>query len=313
MNRSNRQSSTPVIRKSVAIPFICVIALLTHGCADTEDDGGNSGVASVSSTRLANTIFNDLDMALQANDNISVVARVDHAMNAASVDLTLRPTKVIFFGNPRLGTPLMQNQQTTGIDLPQKFAVREQADGSAEVLWNSANYLQNRHGLTTVDEQLGMINTALQDLATSAAQNDDAKAVSATVAFGEGLVQRDSNQSFDDTVAALRGEINRNPNLTLVFELDHQANAASVGLELRPTTLFVFGNPAAGTPLMQSKQRTALDLPQKILVYQNADGVVRLAYNSPAYIAKRHNINGQQQRLEMINGALASLAAATTN
>lgn len=289
---------------------LCAAATLLTGCMDSEAAGSNSGIATVESTRMTNTIFNDLDTALQANENITVVARVDHAVNAATVDLALRPTKVIFFGNPRLGTPLMQSQQTVGIDLPQKIAVIEGTEGSAQLLWNSPSYLQNRHGLTAVDEQLGAINNALRGLATTAAENENFSAAPAAVAFGEGLVQRTSNKPFADTINALRQAIESNEKLTLVFELDHQANAARVGLTLRPTHLFVFGNPAAGTPLMQAQQRTALDLPQKMLVYQTGEGEVKIAYNAPSYIAKRHGINGQEQRLEAIASALSSLATA---
>lgn len=54
---------------------------------------------------------------LEANPNISIVAEVDHQANAASVDLTLNPIRIIFFGNPKLGTPLMQKNQLAGLDL----------------------------------------------------------------------------------------------------------------------------------------------------------------------------------------------------
>jgi uncharacterized protein (DUF302 family) len=73
--------------------------------------------------------------------------------------------------------------------------------------------------------------------------------------------------------------------------IDHGANATEAGLELRPTELIIFGNPKGGSPLMQDKQIAGLDLPFKALVWEDAAGVVRLSYNSPAWLAERHGLS----------------------
>ncbi|MWG36863.1 DUF302 domain-containing protein [Halomarina oriensis] len=97
---------------------------------------------------------------------------------------------------------------------------------------------------------------------------------------------------------------------TLVTTVDHAASAADVGLELRPTTLLVFGNPAVGTLLMQSAQTTAIDLPQKLLVWEAADGTVNVSYNDPQYLAVRHGIEDRKEVLSKVSGALSSLVDA---
>jgi uncharacterized protein (DUF302 family) len=76
--------------------------------------------------------------------------------------------------------------------------------------------------------------------------------------------------------------------VTVFAQIDHAAGATGVGLPLLPTTLVVFGNPAAGTPVMQAAQTAGIDLPLKALVWQGADGAVHLSYNDPAWIAARH-------------------------
>ena len=78
--------------------------------------------------------------------------------------------------------------------------------------------------------------------------------------------------------------------ITVFARIDHAAGAAGVGLSLRPTTLLIFGNPAAGTPLMQDVQTAGIDLPLKMLLWQDADGAVMLSYNDPSWIAARHQL-----------------------
>ena len=78
--------------------------------------------------------------------------------------------------------------------------------------------------------------------------------------------------------------------LTIFARIDHAAGAAEVGLELRPTELFIFGNARGGTPLMQSVQTVGIDLPLKALVWQDAAGKTWISYNEPRWIVHRHGI-----------------------
>jgi len=119
-----------------------------------------------------------------------------------------------------------------------------------------------------------------------------------------GIISKKSNNSFDDTYYSLIEIITNNPNLKIIAELNHQANAASVGLELRPTRIVLFGNPKLGTPLMQNAQTTGLDLPQKILVWQDVDNTVNISYNDPKYLQERHGITDTDEVLKKISNAL---------
>lgn len=100
--------------------------------------------------------------------------------------------------------------------------------------------------------------------------------------------------------------------LTLFSKIDHQAGAESVGENLRPTTLFIFGTPKVGTPLMQCEQTVAIDLPQKMLVWEDRFDRVWIGYNSPSYLKKRHKIDGCKVTLTRIEQALANLATTAT-
>ena len=117
-----------------------------------------------------------------------------------------------------------------------------------------------------------------------------------------GLVTVTSAHDFGTTLARLVAALGAK-GITIFARIDHAAGAAGAGLALRPTTLLVFGNPVAGTPLMQAAQTAGIDLPLKALVWQDADGTVRLSYNDPAWVAARHAIG------ERVDPAIAALRA----
>ena len=122
----------------------------------------------------------------------------------------------------------------------------------------------------------------------------------------DGLVTVDGDDGVEATVDRITSDIEES-DLSLMTTVDHAANAASVDAELPPTTLLLFGNPAAGTPLMQAARSVAIDLPQKMLVWDD-DGQTKVTYNDPAYLARRHGIEGQRDRLEQISSVLDQLA-----
>jgi uncharacterized protein (DUF302 family) len=99
--------------------------------------------------------------------------------------------------------------------------------------------------------------------------------------------------------------------LSVLAHVDHAGAAAKAGLELRPTDLLVFGNPKGGTPLMQVNQTIGIDLPLKVLVWQDQDGKTWLGYNDPGWLAARHGVeNGKV--VAAMREMLAALAAKAT-
>lgn len=106
--------------------------------------------------------------AIEANEKLRLIARVDHAAGADSVGLELAPTVEVFFGNPALGTPLMHISPTVAIDLPQKILIIQTASG-VRVLHNAPSYLAERHDIANDTPQLAIIGGALQNLANVAA------------------------------------------------------------------------------------------------------------------------------------------------
>jgi uncharacterized protein (DUF302 family) len=118
----------------------------------------------------------------------------------------------------------------------------------------------------------------------------------------------DHRTTLERLLSGLEGK-----GVTIFARIDHAAGADSIGLALRPTMLVVFGNPLAGTPLMQAAQTAGIDLPLKALVWEDADGTVKLSYNDPSWIANRHALGGKaSQAVAAMTAALQAFARAAT-
>jgi uncharacterized protein (DUF302 family) len=127
----------------------------------------------------------------------------------------------------------------------------------------------------------------------------------------DGVIHVTSPYSVKETGRRLHAAL-KAKDMTIFKVVNHAKGARSVGIQLRPTMLMIFGNPRAGTPLMKCAQTAALDLPQKALIWKDADGQVRLSYNDPAWVAARHGIDGCEKALDNISRALAAFARAAT-
>ena len=125
---------------------------------------------------------------------------------------------------------------------------------------------------------------------------------------GDGLIDIPSNHSVDETVEKLKG-ILQAKGVTLFALVNHSGEAAKIGMKMRPTKLFIFGNPKGGTPVMLAAPSIAIDLPLKILIWEDAQGKVWVTYNSPAYLQKRHHVPAELLQNIVVVEALAKAAA----
>ena len=106
---------------------------------------------------------------------------------------------------------------------------------------------------------------------------------------GKGIIDIPSNHSVDQTVDSLKGILQAR-GVALFALVDHSGEAEKAGLKMPNTKLLIFGSPIAGTPLMLAAPSIAIDLPLKILVWEDSGGNVWISYNSPAYLQERHNV-----------------------
>jgi uncharacterized protein (DUF302 family) len=123
-----------------------------------------------------------------------------------------------------------------------------------------------------------------------------------------GIVTIAGHQSVDQTVATIEA-ILQAKGVKLFAVIDHSGEAEKAGMHMPPTKLLVFGNPKAGTPLMLASPSIAIDLPLKILVWEDASGNVKISYNSPAYLQQRHGLPAELVQNIAVVKTLAAKAA----
>jgi len=128
----------------------------------------------------------------------------------------------------------------------------------------------------------------------------------------DGLITIASSFGAEETADRLESEITAR-GMTVFARVDHAAGAAQVGMTLRPTELLIFGNAKGGTPLMQSDQAVGIDLPLKALIWEDAAGKTWLSYNDPKWIAQRHGLGPDAERvIDTLANALKAVTRAAT-
>jgi uncharacterized protein (DUF302 family) len=130
-----------------------------------------------------------------------------------------------------------------------------------------------------------------------------------SAAIGEELATKPSKFPVKETVDRLTAAL-KDKGITPVARIDHSAAAKAAGLELAPTEVLLFGNPKLGTQLMQASPQAAIDLPMRVLVWQDAGGKVWIGYAPPSVLKSRHNIQGKDEVLKALTGALEAFTSA---
>ncbi|HTU52173.1 MAG TPA: DUF302 domain-containing protein [Acidobacteriaceae bacterium] len=120
----------------------------------------------------------------------------------------------------------------------------------------------------------------------------------------EGIVNLPTHSSVDETISCLQSML-QEKGVQIFALIDHSGEAKRAGIEMRPTKLLIFGNPKAGTPLMLAAPSIAIDLPLKLLVWEDASGQVWISYNTPEYLQRRHAL---PQNLAAPLGSVEALA-----
>jgi len=126
-----------------------------------------NGLISVKSSHDVEATADRLENILNQK-GMTVFIRINHSAGARKVAKTLRPTELVVFGNPKVGTPLMQCSQTVGIDLPQKALVWQDDKGQVWLSYNDPNYLDQRHGLAECAQVIKKVEKALSNFAKAA-------------------------------------------------------------------------------------------------------------------------------------------------
>ena len=130
-------------------------------------------------------------------------------------------------------------------------------------------------------------------------------------AGNDSLVIKPSTHSVKDTLDSLTAALTRK-GIRVMARIDHAAGAARAGMKMAPTELLIFGNPKMGTPLMLSKRTMGLELPMKVLAWQDDKGKVWIAYTKPEVLKRRNGVTGKDALFAKMAGALGKLTDVAT-
>jgi uncharacterized protein (DUF302 family) len=130
--------------------------------------------------------------------------------------------------------------------------------------------------------------------------------ISATSASSEKLVTLESKYDVKETLDRLSAELDKR-GIKVAARIDHAAGAKTVGMELPPIEVLMFGNPRLGTPLMQSASTIGIDLPMKVLAWQDKAGKVWIGYAAPETLKTRHGISDRDEVFKAMAAALDGL------
>jgi uncharacterized protein (DUF302 family) len=120
------------------------------------------------------------------------------------------------------------------------------------------------------------------------------------------VIEKFSPHSVSVTVDRLQAAV-EGAGATVFVRVDHAKGAASIELEMRPTQMLMFGNPALGTPAMLDGQTSGLDLPLRVLAYEDSEGLVHVVYHAPSSLAAAHGLPAEAEYLKKMTGALDKL------
>jgi uncharacterized protein (DUF302 family) len=148
-------------KMKIILPIIVILVFLSSAVS------ADNGLISLKSTFSVMTTADRLEQKLKAK-GMTVFARINHSASASEVGENLRPTELVIFGNPKVGTPLMQCGQTVAIDLPQKSLVWEDEKGQVWLSYNDPKYIAKRHNIIHCDQVLTKITNALSNFAKAA-------------------------------------------------------------------------------------------------------------------------------------------------
>ena len=135
--------------------------------------------------------------------------------------------------------------------------------------------------------------------------------LTAAAAHAQALVVRESKFSVKETLDRLAAELEKR-GMKVAARIDHTAGAKSVGMDMPPTEVVMFANPKLGTPLMQSAPSIAIDLPMRMVAWQDKAGKVWIGYTAPDMLKQRHAINNRDEQFTAMAGALDGLAKAAS-
>ncbi|WP_375560876.1 DUF302 domain-containing protein [Bernardetia sp. OM2101] len=256
-----------------------------------------------SHSKSVDEVYNSIKSAIEANENLKIIAEVNHSEAAKGIEMEISENRLIIFGNPKAGTQLMQQNQAVAIDLPMKILVYDD-NGTTKVIYNNASILMNRYEITLPELEEKM-NGLLDKISVSDIEEPQLHKLQLESILAD-LQTKESSLSVDKASEQLE-KLLKEKEFKLIAKVEHDKAAKNTGLELRSTRLFIFGKPKVGSQLMKLNSTIGLDLPMKILIWEDENGKTQVSYFKGSFLANRHSIENEELTTK-IDGVLDMLS-----
>jgi uncharacterized protein (DUF302 family) len=243
---------------------------------------------------------------LKTTSELELADIIAHSENAAKNEIDLLPLATFLIHVPEAEIKLLQKNQLAALDLPLKISLFKNSKNQVYFSYSPTEFLSSRYDLGR-HKSLRKFKNLLTHKIEKAAGNNSVNPGRIKLESEEGIVSVQSEDDFNTTQNRLIKNITAVPDLKLFKEIDYCKMADSAGLGLRPTMLFIFGNPAVGSVLMQENPQIGLELPVKILLWRDEAGKVVLSYNDPAWLAKRFRIDTDLKELGKMTALLRKI------
>lgn len=278
---------------------ILAFALALYGCG---------GPDPMTADRYAQTdhLFSVLEKNVASSEDLETIVSIDHSRLGANAGSVMPPAKVLIFSNPTLESQLVSINPLIALELPMRVLAYESVPGRiARVTFNSFEYIRSRYGLEELDGLEALFDTMMSEVLQGIGP-DQISAFANNTMQPDGIVTLDSPFDFDKTVERLSAAIDSQDDTVWFGKIDFQSRVKQQGTDISPTLLLMFGAPAPGGKAMAEAPTLGLDaFCQKLLVWEDEAGAVRVSFNDLIAIAERQAAP-KTMALRVINRRLGS-------
>lgn len=276
---------------------ITVVAILIYSCNTQNENGYKEDLP------IAKKVDNYVEIIKENISEFQLVLTIDHSRLAANEGVYMPPAVVSFFSNPELNSKLIRTNPLIGLDLPFKVLCYSEPDTiSVSVAFTSAEFISARHALpiNALEDYKDQIAQILSNFPANSISQTNVDSVKNN--FGINFIESDFD--FEQTIANLKKIIMSQGDTKWFGEINYQKEASTLGIDILPSTLLLFGGPAPGGKAMNDSPKLGLDaFCQKVLVYQSTEGKVIVAFNDIVAFAQLY-YNRSTKPQEMINQRL---------
>ncbi|MBZ9788123.1 DUF302 domain-containing protein [Psychroflexus sp. CAK57W] len=281
----------------IILPILLLGLIIS--CKNNSEKKDISKIDEQISPGLIFTITEDLQEATEnfksyvnTDRTLEITTEINHTQNAKNIDLKLNFNQVFFVDSPRYSVPLINENPLMALEFPIRIGFYD-VDGKKFVVARSEDYFLKRYNLpkSAALRSIGALSETFLKQSSKAAYTQTSAIDSLD---NTGIVTLKSSKNFKETVDSIDEMIEKNGDLSLFESKNFSKDAEEIGSELKPLHLFIFGNPKAGTQLMQQNPNFSIDLPLKVLVEENNDEEILVHFQDVSFTAELHGENFEE-------------------